>query len=153
MKAVSKLTAKIMCGGEIKKNPTARTLLFTIYGEARSFKLAPNRFDPTKTDVKALGHFEVINATTGEEMASGVLFPPGSLGDMLIAAGEGASFAVRVYAEPSTQSPTGYAFDFESALEQKPDDRLAALRNAVLALPAPKGEAEEHHEAKHGKKK
>ena len=135
MKTVSKLTAKIMAGGSIAK-PTEKTLLATLYGEVRGFKKSPSRFDPTKSDLKALGSFECLCAT-GEELASGTLYPPGAMSDMLEAAGEGASFAIRLYVVPSTQTPVGYSFDFESAIEQKPDDRFAALRQAVKALPAP----------------
>ena len=137
MKAISKLTAKHLAGGAIAAPAKdTRVLLATVYGEVRGFKITPSRFDPTKTDLKCLGHFEAITAE-GMEFSSGIFYPPGGMADMLEAAGEGTSFAVRIFIVPSDVAPKGYAFDFESAIEQKPDERLAMLRNAVKALPAP----------------
>ena len=141
MKAISKLTAKHLAGGSITAPAKdTRVLLATVYGEVRGFKISPSRFDPTKTDLKCLGHFEAVTAE-GAEFSSGVFYPPGGMADMLEAAGEGASFAVRIFVVPSDVAPKGYAFDFESAIEQKPDERLALLRNAVKALPAPVDES------------
>jgi hypothetical protein len=128
MKALPKFTAKILAGGDIAV-PKTKTLLFTIFGEVRVFKESRSA-DLTSTIVKAIGSFEAITAS-GESLSSNVFFPPMDMADMLQGMGAGASFATRIFATPNAKKKSGYDLITENVIEQKPDDRLAALRKAV----------------------
>jgi hypothetical protein len=141
MKSVSKLTMKILCGGKIEI-PTERQLIATVVGEISGIKKQASQFDPDKVQYKFTGHFEAVSAVTGEVIDSGTAYFNDSLSELIASKEVGAMFAVKVFIEPSAKSPTKYAFDFESAVDSKPTDRLAALREAagVTMLPAPKQE-------------
>jgi len=154
MKSVSKLTMKILCGGKIEV-PTARTLIATVIGEIAGIKKQASQFDPDKVQYKFTGHFEATSVETGEMFDSGTAYFNDSLSELIASKGEGAMFAVKIFIEPSAKSPTKYAFDFESAVDSKPSDRLAALREAagVSMIPAPKKEAVKELPAAHKGKK
>jgi hypothetical protein len=130
MKAISKITMKVLCGGKIEV-PTARTLVATILGEIGGVKKQASAFDPDKTQYKFTGHFEGVIASTGEVVESGTAYFNDSLSELIASKEVGSMFAVKIFIEPSAKSPTKYAFDFESAIDSKPSDRLAALREAA----------------------
>ena len=144
MKAIGKITAKIVLGEMLKTKPVegSRVEAMRIQGRVDNVIAKPSALNPENMDVKLIGEFVATNMSTGEQFQSATLYPMGSgMVDMMSRAEKGSMFAMRVFIAHSSRSLTGYAFDFESALEIKPSDAVARLGDAFLTLEAPKEEA------------
>ena len=145
MKAIGKITAKVILGALLTKQPdNSRTEVIRIQGRVDKAVVKPSSLNPENVDVKLIGEFIATNMATGEQFQSATLYPMGSgMIDMMSTAEPGSMFAVRVFLTDSKKTVQGYAFDFESALEVKASDTVTRLGDAFLALPKPNQEDED----------
>lgn len=151
MKAIGKITAKIVLGDLLKTKPAEgyRTEVMRIQGRVDQVIAKPSALNPEQSDVKLVGEFIATNVQTGEQFGSATLYPMGSgMVDMMCKAEKGSLFAIRVILSHSARTLQGYAFDFESALEMKPSETVLRLGDAFLALDAPKKDAAEKQDSK-----
>lgn len=154
MKAIGKITAKIVLGDLLKTKPAEgyRAEVMRVQGRVDNVIVKPSALNPEQVDVKLVGEFIATNVLTGEQFGSATLYPMGSgMVDMMSKAEKGSMFAVRVMLAHSARTLQGYSFDFESALEMKPSETVLRLGDAFLALDAPKKESAEKAEVKKGK--
>lgn len=156
MKAIGKITGKIVLGDLLKTKPAegSRIEAMRVQGRVDKVIVKPSSLNPENVDVKLLGEFVATNVVTGEQFTSATLYPVGSgMIDTMSRAEPGSLFAMRIFLAHSTRTVQGYAFDFESALEIKPSDQVAQLSNAFLALSAPKTQEAKPAETKSQKAK
>ena len=140
MKAIGKITAKIVLGDLLKTKPPEGTRIeaMRIQGRVDNVVTKPSALNPENLDVKLTGEFIATNCTTGEQFTSATLYPIGSgMVDLMSKAEKGSMFAMRIFLAHSSRTVQGYSFDFESALEIKPSDAVQRLGDAFLTLPAP----------------
>lgn len=156
-KGIGKITAKALIGEKLAQimaasvTAKAKNEAYTfprfeairIQGRVDKNTVKPSALNPENIDVKLTGEFIATVVETGEVFQSGTLYPMGAgMCELMATAQSGSMFALRVFVAPSTKTVQGYAFDFETALEVKPDEAVLRLGEAFAALPAP-GAAEE----------
>ena len=140
MKAIGKITAKVVLGDLLKTKPAEgyRAEVMRIHGRVDKVQAKPSALNPENMDVKLMGEFVATNVITGETFTSASLYPVGSgMVDMMARAEAGSLFAMRVFLQHSTRTVQGYSFYFESAIDVKPSEAVAQMGEAFLALSAP----------------
>jgi len=135
-----------------KKEGEVARIAFML-GKVDGYKVAANKLDPTKSDVKFLGEFEGHNMLTGEVVVSAACYLPGGADEMIQVASdksEGAvEFAFAISVKKSAASAVGYVFQVAAASEPRENDPLQALRERLgVSAPAPALPAPEATETK-----
>jgi hypothetical protein len=168
IKGIGKITAKAVIGAKLaeimqkKMTATAKNEAFTferfeamrIQGRVDKCVVKPSSLNPDNIDVKLTGEFIATNLESGEVFQSGSLYPMGTgMADLMATAKPGSMFALRVFLAPSAKTIQGYSFDFETAMEIKPDEAVQRLGDAFLSLPAPAKKAEHENKGKEATKK
>lgn len=144
---VSKLTVKTM-GCTPKDGSDGKVLIARVYGHANGIKPAEGKDGDILYGLT--GEFRGVNLKDPDTLyQSGVMFLPGGVNEMLVAAvdtGEvdakdkpiyaDVKFAIDIYTKPAG-NPAGYQYEAVPLIDAKENDLMAELADSLPALPAP----------------
>ena len=121
-------------GDEVRTLPLARIL-----GVATGIKVKEDK-NSGYVHIAIVGEFEGINMHTGEVFRAAVLYLPAGIHELLegpLRANKDASieFALDIAAVRATNA-AGYSYAAKPHVEARENDKMAALRNSMPALPA-----------------